>query len=757
MRTKIKQILKVHDFIYEKPPLEWESCIPLANGFIGAAIWGDGFPLKVSLDKYDIWERRGPEIDERIFKYDYLRKLRKQGKEQELQSILDDIKKNIVKETKKGIPHPTRLPLGTIEILFKKNTDKLQGRLHLADAVFYGNTINAFVCAHKNVIIIRFSGRNTVRSIRLKAFTSKEAYNHPDSGWNKPSRILKSWGYPFPEEGRLRNISFLKQRYSGSEEYTIAWCSAKDILYVTIVTSTEGYGDTLTRAKAVLEETLQEGYAKLLKNHTVYWKEFWNKSMISIPDSRLENLYYAEIYKLGCSSRQRSLPITLQGLWTTPYGMPPWAGDYHLDMNIQESYWPIYASNHLECGEVLYETFFKNIDFCKRLGKKFYGKDIALIMCAVGPGCEPVSLYYYLPVIVAPGNGAWLSHLFWLNWLYSQDKNFLRERAFPFMCECMNVYLHIMEKSRDGKYHLPFSNTPEYFEGAACAWTDDNTYDIDLVKFLITALLESEKILKVKHPFHKTWLDVKKNLVPYPWDDKEGLMLAKGIHLKFSHRHHSHLMGIYPLGHLNPDNSKQARRLIDKSIMHLFRLGTGYWTGWSWPWASLIAGRVGYPELANQYLQNYINAFITENTFHVNGDYKHKGFSQFDYKPMTLEAGFAAAAAILELLIQSNRGIIKLFPGACYWPDGYFANLRAEGAFLVSALKEKGRVKWVKIYSEKGGLCRIEDPFDSKKKVIEIKTQPGGTYTLGKVSEVKIIEKFDRRTNWFGVKETPWF
>ena len=87
----IEQILKKHDFIYEKPPLDWETCIPLANGFIGAAVWGDGFPLKISLDKYGVWERRYLQQDQRIYRFDYLYGLRKQGKEKRLQAVLDDI------------------------------------------------------------------------------------------------------------------------------------------------------------------------------------------------------------------------------------------------------------------------------------------------------------------------------------------------------------------------------------------------------------------------------------------------------------------------------------------------------------------------------------------------------------------------------------------------------------------------------------------------------------------------------------------
>ena len=50
--------LDSHDPVWEVPPKRWLDGIPLANGDMGAMIWGDGSPLKITLDKYDAWETR---------------------------------------------------------------------------------------------------------------------------------------------------------------------------------------------------------------------------------------------------------------------------------------------------------------------------------------------------------------------------------------------------------------------------------------------------------------------------------------------------------------------------------------------------------------------------------------------------------------------------------------------------------------------------------------------------------------------------
>src|SRR5690606_8049821 len=109
--------------------------------------------------------------------------------------------------------------------------------------------------------------------------------------------------------------------------------------------------------------------------HVNWWENYWTRSYLTIPDARFEALYYIEMYKLACSSRPGGLPVTLQGLWTLDGGMPPWAGDYHLDMNVQQSYWPIYTANRLELGEPLYRAFSECIPRWQEQCQKFFGFD----------------------------------------------------------------------------------------------------------------------------------------------------------------------------------------------------------------------------------------------------------------------------------------------------------------------------------------------------------------------------------------------
>ena len=79
------------------------------------------------------------------------------------------------------------------------------------------------------------------------------------------------------------------------------------------------------------------------------------------------------------------------------------------------------------------------------------------------------------------------------------------------------------------------------------------------------------------------------------------------------------------------------------------------------------------------------------------------------YRPFTLEGNFAFASGVQEMLMQSHAGFIELFPAVPDgWKDVSFQTLRAEGAYLVSAVRQNGLTKTVTITSEKGGTVKLK-------------------------------------------------
>ena len=485
-------------------------------------------------------------------------------------------------------------------------------------------------------------------------------------------QTLAAWGYEPPERGHEGGASWLRLRFPAGGEYIVAWqvheVPRREFLVAIAVLSHHDAEDP--RAEAVrLVQGAAERQRELRAEHTAWWADWWRACFLTIPDPWLENLFYVGLYKLACSSRPGSLPITLQGLWTADGVMPPWCGDYHLDMNVQESYWPVYASNHLDAGLPLYETFSRCLPRWREQCRSFFGFEGLHSGCAIGPGGERIHGYH--GVEFWPGNVAWLAHHYWLHWLHSRDEAFLRAQALPMMRGAMATYLGLLEEGEDGRLHLPLGYSPEWGEGSIARYAPDPAGDLALIRWLGEALVEATEVLGVTDPERGRWLETLERLADLPGDPKRshgdgGIQVTARDPLFESHRHHSHLMAIHPLGTLHLDQDDAARALIGASITRLIREGHGRWTGWSWPWASLLASRAGLGNMAGEMLRQY-RAFVTANSFHINGDPRVFGLSHARYSPMTLEAGFAAAAAIMEMVLQSWGGTIRVFPTVPDW------------------------------------------------------------------------------------------
>ncbi len=207
-----------------------------------------------------------------------------------------------------------------------------------------------------------------------------------------------------------------------------------------------------------------------------------------------------------------------------------------------------------------------------------------------------------------------------------------------------------------------------------------------------------------------------------------------------SHRHFSHLMAIHPLGLLSWDGQRD-RRTISASLADLERLGTDWWCGYSFSWLGNMWARARNGEKAAAALRTFATCFCLPNSFHANGDQSGTGKSKFTYRPFTLEGNFACASGIQEMLLQSQGGLIRVFPAVPdAWKEASFSNLRGEGAFLVSATRRSGRLDSGVVTSEKGGKLRLENSFDGNacrvvganvpkaklsEAVIEVQTNPG--------------------------------
>jgi len=333
------------------------------------------------------------------------------------------------------------------------------------------------------------------------------------------------------------------------------------------------------------------------------------------------------------------------------------------------------------------------------------------------------------------------------------DREFLKNRAYPWIKDVAIFLEDITVKDENGKLKLPLSSSPEIYNNEAKAWFYNLTnYDLALIRW--TFEKAAELALELDNiEDAKKWNSLLQDCPEFAIDEQSGLMYAPGFPANESHRHLSHLLAIHPLNSIDWSQGTEAQTVITNTVQNLKNLGTDWWTGYSFSWFANVQARMLDGKGAAETLRIFAQNFCLPNSFHVNGEQHNRGFSKFKYRPFTVEGNFAFAAAVQEMLIQSHSGIVNVFPAIpADWKDVSFNNLRTEGAFTISSEKKDGVVQFIRINSEKGGIIKINNPFNGLKysvnsknvigtSLIEIEMEAGETVELCKTEENNEIKK----------------
>ena len=464
-------------------------------------------------------------------------------------------------------------------------------------------------------------------------------------------------------------------------------------------------------ADEIVGTEFSKGFSESYKEHSEWWHKYWASSSIGIPDTILEKQWYLEMYKFGSAARKDTPPISLQAIWTADNGkLPPWKGDFHNDLNTQLSYWPAYCSNHIDLEEGFINWLFRNRDTFKKYTKEYFGKNGLNVPGVATLTGEPMG--GWIQYSFGPTVSAWLSQHFYLHWRYTMDKDFLLNKAYPWISEVAQFLDEISTKGKNGKRKLPISSSPEIFDNSSKAWFPEiSNFDLSLIRWTFEKAAEMADVLSLSEE-SKKWKQILSEWPEYAIDKKTGFMFALGIPYDKSHRHFSHLMAFHPLGLIDLSKGDSDKVIINNTLSNLENTGSDWWCGYSFSWLGNLYARAQNGEKAAEALKTFATCFCLPNSFHVNGDQTKSGKSKFTYRPFTLEGNFAFAAGIQEMLLQSHSGAIKIFPAIPEsWKNLFFNNFRAEGAFLISAERENGETKSVKICSEKGGLVSLINPF----------------------------------------------
>ena len=736
-----------HDLVADKLSSVWDEAIPLGNATVGSLIWQKGDKLRFSLDRADIWDMRPMAgLHRKEFSYKWVQ-------EQVAKKDYKPVQQNFDVPYDRE-PAPSKIPAGALEFDIHDTVKVKSVRLSLNKAVcevewVNGLKLKTFVHATEPVGWFRFE--NVKSEITPELVSPRYQGVIADAGVvnSLTGDDLARLGY---EQGKIDSqdhlITYKQNGWGGFRyEITVQWKSAGAgvIEGVWSVSSQYPEKELNPTASELVSMALKRGYTNDLKTHMIWWSKFWAQSSIHVPDPVIEKQWYLEQYKFGSAARKGAPPISLQAVWTADNGrIPPWKGDYHHDLNTQLSYWPSYSGNHLE--EVLgyFDHLDQNLENFKRYTKLYFGVDgLAVPGVTTLDGTEMGGWIQYS---LSPTVSSWLAQHYYLQWRYSMDRDFLQNRAYPWIKQVCVFLEKVTVKDENGRRKLPISSSPEINDNSLDAWFAQNTnYDLALMRFAFGAGSElAREIGNMDEAAH--WKSILSEFDNYALSPNDELMFAPTLPYAQSHRHFSHMMAIHPLGLIKWEDGPEAQSIIKNTIALLDKVGPDYWCGYSYSWLANIKARAKDGEGAAKDLSIFAKAFCLPNSFHVNGDQTKSGLSKFTYRPFTLEGNFAFAAGLQEMLIQSYAGFIEIMPAVPKtWADISFDQLRTEGAYLVSAKKRDGQLSEVKIVSERGGVTAIKLPLKQWKIIssknitikakgedmIELTCKAGGEVILG--------------------------
>jgi len=548
-------------------------------------------------------------------------------------------------------------------------------------------------------------------------------------------------------KSKIGEVSIHHQPLNVNRFFNVGWKSVKmnnkTLHYSTIEYSNPAVASTF-KAEQILDSISKINTDDLYAVHQQWWHAFYKKNFISVPDAQFENYWWIQQYKMGSTMRENLQLMDLMGPW---YCHTPWRAIWW-NWNTQAIYSSVQAMNNIEAAMPLIKIFdqYKNI--------LTYNVPVEFRKNAMGIGrassFDLVSPMDFSDTVLyagnEPGNLMWAVQTCYREYRYIMNDSLLKESILPILKASVQLYINLLEKRNDGQYHLPITFSPEYKPAKDCS------FDLALFKWGLKTLVEVCNRLHINDPALPIWKDIHANLAAFHTNET-GIMIGEDVSLTESHRHFSHLLAFYPLNIIDLSKSENVD-VLKTSINHWLGLKGGLQ-----PWSHIAAA--GMYNLISEGDHAYSELKESLLGFTCNTMYREAG--------MCSETPYYFVKVMTEMLLQSDNGVIRIFPAMpSDWKNSSFQNLRAEGAFLISAVRKNSKTDAFSIESLAGEKCVFSsdlknDEMNASKSIHKIsdhtysvELNKGETLTITRKGISKAIispvEKTKEKDNFYGKK-----
>ncbi|MEE1945277.1 glycoside hydrolase family 95 protein [Pedobacter sp. KR3-3] len=539
-------------------------------------------------------------------------------------------------------------------------------------------------------------------------------------------------------------------------------------IYLTSGTSFNGFDkspglagvDPAIEAKANLKNAEAKSFATLKAAHLADYQKLFNRvsfnlqadpALVKLPtnirlsrqgqngnDQGLQTLYYQfGRYLMIASSRQGGQATNLQGIWNDAV-QPPWGSNYTVNANTQMNYWLAENTNLSELHQPLF-------DFIARLAKN--GAVTAKVNYGINQGwvvhhnsdiwakTSPSGGYDWDPKSAArwsawPMGGAWLSTHLYEHYLFTGDKIFLKEKSYPLMKGAAEFMLHWLVEDKNGYLVTNPSTSPENVfnvNGRDYEMSMASTMDMSIIKELFADCIAAAEALNIDKEFVAKLVKAKAKLYPYQIGQYGQLQewFNDLDNPKDTHRHLSHLFGLYPGQQIDPLNTPELAAAAKQSLIYRGDVSTGWSMAWkiNW-WARLLDGDhslkilkagltlIDPAKTVEPVTPTNPQAQLTNVQMSGGGTYPN----MFDaHPPFQIDGNFGATAGITEMLLQSHNGELYLLPALPNeWTMGSINGIKARGNFTVNINWKDNKLTHAIITSNIGGNCRLRTNFPVK-------------------------------------------
>ena len=672
-------------------PLEWlfptgdhtpHEGMAFADGVTGVLAWGGGETLKLTVSRADLWDHRGGYTWTEAQSYTNITDAILKGDKERLLGLFK-------KETPRGEPrNPFMLPLGRVEVkipgaTLKRGTLNVKTGLGRIAFELEGKTLCAELAMSK-------ASRAFALKLPDGVMFEAKAINAMELGCVK--RKLAPLGY----KGAAYTANGFTWKLPADESVSLAFGKNGAEL---AVRTWRG------EAKGAFAPA---PFAKVRAESAAYWAEFWQKgARVKVPDPVIQGMFDYGMYRFGAMTDPDGVPAGLQGPWIEDNDLPPWSGDYHFNINVQECYAPAYRGGHFANLMPLFKMIFSWKPILRDNARKFAGVDGYVLPHSVSD--RGVNIGGFWAGTIDHGSTAWVADMMWRYVKYSGDVAFLRRDAYDYMSGAMRVYRAMMVEDGKGALAFPTGPSPEWGGSDFNKAVGRNpSFQLAAAHRLARDLIAAAAMLGEKPD--AMWLDVEKRL-PLASVGETGIEIFEGQALTASHRHHSHMAGLFPFDIFDLSDAATAA-YVEKTYRQWRTKGDGGWTGWCVPWAAVLNTHAGRAADAVDLLHKWDEYFT--NPGHASRVDRWKpGFGRGSGKHpevgadgrhkrrevMQMDGQCAFVAAVLEMMAHEVNGKTTFFQGCPpEWKEVSFENVALSDGRRASGKRTDGT--WRVVFSD---------------------------------------------------------